>query len=145
MHLLLVGISHKTAPVELRERLDFQVRGVDRALQSLAARGSTREAVVLSTCNRAEVYVACDDIAATRTDLVSFVSEFHAIDRPTVVPHVYDVAGLDAARVVPMWVIFSRRGLWRVGVESVEHAIEDLLAADLALSPKYGGTVPLVP
>ena len=98
MHLLLVGISHKTAPVELRERLDFQVRGVDRALQSLAARGSTQEAVVLSTCNRAEMYVACDDLAATRTDLVSFVSEFHAIDRPTVAPHVYDVAGLDAAR-----------------------------------------------
>ena len=98
MHLLLVGISHKTAPVELRERLDFQVRGVDRALQSLAARGSTREAVVLSTCNRAEVYVACDDVAATRIDLVSFVSEFHAIDLPMVAPHVYDVAGLDAAR-----------------------------------------------
>ena len=88
MHLLLVGISHKTAPVELRERLDFQVRGVDRALQSLAARGSTREAVVLSTCNRAEVYVACDDVAATRLDLVSFVSEFHAIDLPMVAPHV---------------------------------------------------------
>jgi glutamyl-tRNA reductase len=98
MHLLLVGISHKTAPVELRERLDFHVRGVERALQSLAARGSTREAVVLSTCNRAEMYVACDDVAATRTDLVSFVSEFHAIDRPVVAPHVYDVAGLDAAR-----------------------------------------------
>jgi glutamyl-tRNA reductase len=98
MHLLLVGISHKTAPVELRERLDFQVRGVDRALQSLAARGSTREAVVLSTCNRAELYVACDDVVATRTDLVSFVSEFHAIDRPVVAPHVYDVTGLDAAR-----------------------------------------------
>ena len=78
MHLLLVGISHKTAPVELRERLDFQVRGVDRALQSLAARGSTQEAVVLSTCNRAEMYVACDDVAATRTDLVSFVSEFRS-------------------------------------------------------------------
>jgi glutamyl-tRNA reductase len=44
------------------------------------------------------MYVACDDVAATRTDLVSFVSEFHAIDRPTVAPHVYDVAGLDAAR-----------------------------------------------
>ena len=81
MHLLLVGISHQTAPVELRERLDFQVRGVDRALRALAARGSTREAVVLSTCNRAEMYVACDDVAATRADLVSFVSEFHGVDR----------------------------------------------------------------
>src|ERR1700674_1201393 len=98
MHLLLVGISHKTAPVELRERLDFQVRGVDRALQALAARGSTREAVVLSTCNRAELYVACDDLTATLADLVSFVSEFNAIDPPAVAPHVYDVADLDAAR-----------------------------------------------
>jgi glutamyl-tRNA reductase len=98
MHLLLVGISHKTAPVELRERLDFQVRGIDRALQALAARGSTREAVVLSTCNRAEVYVACDDVPATLTDLVSFVSEFNAIDQPAVAPHLYDVADLEAAR-----------------------------------------------
>ena len=64
MHLLLVGISHRTAPVELRERVDFQARGVADALGALAARGSTREAVVLSTCNRAELYVACDEALA---------------------------------------------------------------------------------
>ncbi len=98
MHLLLVGISHKTATVELRERLDFQVRGVDHALRTLATRGSTREAVVLSTCNRAEVYVACDDVLATRTDLLNFLSEFNAVDRSVVAPHVYDAADLAAAR-----------------------------------------------
>jgi glutamyl-tRNA reductase len=98
MHLLLVGISHKTAPVELRERLDFQVRGVDRALQTLATRGSTREAVVLSTCNRAELYVACDDLPATRADMVTFLSEFNGVDRSVVAPHLYDVSDLDAAR-----------------------------------------------
>jgi len=54
MHLLLVGISHRTAPVELRERIDLQARGIAEALQSLASRGSTRAAVVVSTCNRAE-------------------------------------------------------------------------------------------
>ena len=37
MQLLLVGVSHRTAPVELRERLDFSTRGVDRALTALAA------------------------------------------------------------------------------------------------------------
>ena len=98
MHLLLIGLSHKTAPVELRERVDFHARGVGEALASLARRGSTREAVVLSTCNRAELYVACDEIAAARTDLVDFVGEFNGVDHPSIVPHVYDVADLDAAR-----------------------------------------------
>src|SRR5439155_108966 len=84
--------------VDLRERLDFQVHGIERALEALAARGSTREAVVLSTCNRAELYVACDDVAATRADLVNFVGEFNGVDRTAVMPHVYDVADLDAAR-----------------------------------------------
>jgi glutamyl-tRNA reductase len=98
MHLLLIGISHKTAPVELRERVDFHVRGINHALEALATRGSTREAVVLSTCNRAELYVACDDITVTRADVVDFVGEFHGIERLVVAPHVYDVADLDAAR-----------------------------------------------
>jgi len=98
MHLLLIGISHKTAPVELRERVDFQVRGINHALEALATRGSTREAVVLSMCNRAELYVACDDITVARADVVDFVGEFHGVERLVVAPHVYDVADLEAAR-----------------------------------------------
>jgi len=98
MNLLLVGISHRTAPVDLRERVDFQVRGVTDALRSVAGRGSTREAVVVSTCNRAEVYVACDDAAATRVDLVAFLSEFHGVQTSDLAPHLYDIHGLDAAR-----------------------------------------------
>ena len=98
MRLLLVGISHRTAPVELRERLDFQARGVDVALQALSACGSAREAAVLSTCNRAELYIACDELGPARTDLVSFVSDFHGIDRATVAPHIYDLSDLEAAR-----------------------------------------------
>jgi glutamyl-tRNA reductase len=98
MHLLLVGLSHRTAPVEVRERVDFQARGVAEALGVLASRGSTREAVVLSTCNRAELYVACDEVAATRDDLVGFVGDFHGIARADLAPHVYDVSDLDAAR-----------------------------------------------
>jgi glutamyl-tRNA reductase len=98
MHLLLLGISHRTAPVEVRERVDFQARGLDQALRSLATRGSTREAVVLSTCNRAEIYAACEDIDATRADLSRFVAEFHGIDHAVLSPHLYDVADVEAAR-----------------------------------------------
>jgi glutamyl-tRNA reductase len=98
VQLLLVGISHRTAPVELRERVDFQARGVRDALRALAQRGSAREAVVVSTCNRAELYVACDEVAATRQDLVHFVSDFNGVTAAEITPHVYDVTDLDVAR-----------------------------------------------
>ena len=98
MHLLLVGISHRTAPVELRERIDFQTRGVDLALRALAERGAAREAVILSTCNRAEIYAACDEVHGARTELARFVADFHAVDQNSLTPHVYDAADLDAAR-----------------------------------------------
>jgi glutamyl-tRNA reductase len=97
MHLLLIGLSHRTAPVELRERVDFQGR-LEPALRALAARGSALEAVVVSTCNRAEVYAACDDVAAARADLAAFVGDFHGLDRSAVAPHVYDLTDLEAAR-----------------------------------------------
>ena len=100
MRLLLVGISHKTAPIELRERVDFQARGLEFALRALAARkpGNAGEIAVLSTCNRAELYTACEDVAAAKAELVSFVGAFHDVDAATITPHIYDVTDLDAAR-----------------------------------------------
>lgn len=98
MHLLLVGISHRTAPVDVRERLDFQARGVDAALRALTARASVQEAVVLSTCNRAEVYAACEATHDARQDIVSFVSDFHELEVSEILPHVYERTDLDVAR-----------------------------------------------
>jgi glutamyl-tRNA reductase len=98
MHLLLVGLSHKTAPIELRERVDFQARGLDRAVQELARSRATREAVVLSTCNRAEVYAACDDLTRSRADVVTFMSAYHGVQHTDISPHVYDVADIQVAR-----------------------------------------------
>ena len=96
--MLLVGVSHRTAPVELRERVDFQARGLQGALRALADRGSAYEAVVVSTCNRAELYVACEETEPTRQDLVRFLSDYNDLPASDVAPHVYDVTDLDAAR-----------------------------------------------
>ena len=98
MHLLLVGISHRTAPVDLRERVDFHARGLDRALKTLASREGIDEAVVLSTCNRAEVYAVCQEPDRVRADLVHFISEFHDLAHGDVAPHAYDRIDLDVAR-----------------------------------------------
>ena len=97
MHILVVGLSHRTAPVALRERVDFQGR-IEAALRALAARGSTHEAAVLSTCNRAELYAVSDDVARCRGDLGAFMSDFHAVDRGELAPHLYDLADADSAR-----------------------------------------------
>lgn len=98
MKLLLIGISHRTAPVELRERVDFNVRGIGEALSTLTDRGSVREAVIVSTCNRAEIYAACDDATAARNDVVRFISEFTDVPAGDVAPHIQNLADVDAAR-----------------------------------------------
>ena len=81
MHLVLVGISHRTAPVELRERIDFQARGLEVSLRALAQRAAVREAVVLSTCNRAELYGVSDDPNQGGSAFVDFITDFHKVDR----------------------------------------------------------------
>jgi glutamyl-tRNA reductase len=90
MHLFLLGVSHRTAPVDLRERLDFAARGLDAALAALAARPASSEAVVLSTCNRSEIYVACGEVPAAQADLLGFLAEYHGLDAETVTPHLYE-------------------------------------------------------
>src|SRR5689334_8699520 len=98
MQLLLIGLSHRTAPVEVRERVDFAARGLRGALDTLARRGSAAEAVVVSTCNRAEIYAAAENIEAARGDLTAFVGDFHGVAPADVAPHLYHVVGIDAAR-----------------------------------------------
>jgi glutamyl-tRNA reductase len=56
MALTLVGINHRTAPLDIRERVAFRTPEIPAALESLRADGAAREAVILSTCNRTEVY-----------------------------------------------------------------------------------------
>ena len=90
MHVFLLGVSHQTAPIDVREQLDFSSRDVGAAVEALAARYSAGEAVVLSTCNRSEIYVASDDPARARagTDRVPRQLPQPAAPRPSK-PHVF--------------------------------------------------------
>jgi glutamyl-tRNA reductase len=97
MRLLAVGISHHTASVELRESVDFTRRGLDAALAAFAAGGVSPEAVVVSTCNRAEIYAVADSDAAA--DAVRrFFSDYHGVDAAALAPHFYVHRGADVAR-----------------------------------------------
>lgn len=98
MHVFLLGVSHKTAPVELRERLDFSSRDVGTAVQALAARSAATEAVLLSTCNRSEVYVVSDDPLRARADIIQFLCSYHDLPAEAFVPHVFERSDGDATR-----------------------------------------------
>ncbi|HKE86868.1 MAG TPA: glutamyl-tRNA reductase [Vicinamibacterales bacterium] len=98
MHLILLGVSHKTAPVDLRERLDFSSRDLGAAVEVLATRPSTAESVVLSTCNRSEIYVASDDPFRAREDVTAFLSEYHGLELDVFMPHVFAHSDEAAAR-----------------------------------------------
>ena len=89
VHLFLLGVSHRTAPVDLRERLDFSSRDVGAAVEALATRSSAAESVVLSTCNRSEIYVASTEPARAREEMIAFLSDYHQLPRDAFLPHLF--------------------------------------------------------
>jgi glutamyl-tRNA reductase len=94
MEIVLVGLNHRTAPVEVRERVSFTAEQARRAAEELRARGILEETLVLSTCNRSEVYgVPPESSHECAPGLSSFLSEFHSV-RPDVLSgslyHNYD-------------------------------------------------------
>ena len=97
MRLFAVGLSHRTAPIDLREKVDFAHAGVRAALTGLAERRIAREIAVLSTCNRAEVYVAAESEGAL-DDLARFFADYHGVSLDQLRQHLYVHSGADAAR-----------------------------------------------
>src|SRR5215471_3279486 len=84
MEIVLVGLNHRTAPVELRERVSFTAEQARRAADELRSRGLMEEMLVLSTCNRSEIYGVPPETSHEVAPLLSsFLSEFHSI-RPDV-------------------------------------------------------------
>jgi glutamyl-tRNA reductase len=80
MEIVLVGLNHRTAPVEVRERVSFTNEQAQRAAEQLRDRGILEETLVLSTCNRSEVYgVPPESSHECAEGLSSFLSEFHAV------------------------------------------------------------------
>ena len=96
MQLALVGLSHKTAPVEIRERLAFSNDALRSALTSLVDRRRVNEAMILSTCNRVEVVAESPDDRLIR----DFICEFHQISHDSVSTHLYSYRNVEAIRHV---------------------------------------------
>ncbi len=96
MHLVVVGISHKTAPLELRERFALTRDEAARLGRGLLDSDAVAEAVVLSTCNRTELYLFADDTSAAERLAVGRLAALGGVDAAELRAAVYSARG-DAA------------------------------------------------
>jgi glutamyl-tRNA reductase len=88
MALLSLGLNHKTAPVDIRERVTFGPDIIVGALRNLSERPGVEECAILSTCNRTEVYCALS--SGGRQEVSNWISEFHGLEVETISTFLYD-------------------------------------------------------
>jgi glutamyl-tRNA reductase len=96
--LLALGISHKTAPVALRERLAFSEREAGEFAGVATATAEVREAVVISTCNRTEVYLVVGDPVRAESDVLGLLASRAEIRPTELAEAIYSPRNCDAAR-----------------------------------------------
>jgi glutamyl-tRNA reductase len=89
MHIIVVGINHKTAPVEIRERLTFDPSQLGDAMKKLKDKKSILENVILSTCNRTEIYAVVDQLHTGRYYIKEFLSEWFQLEQPEFSPFLF--------------------------------------------------------
>lgn len=87
MSILAIGINHTTATVDVREKVAFQPEQLEHALQSLVQQGRVSESVIVSTCNRTELY--CHTKDADIEHILNWLATFHAIPAERIAQHIY--------------------------------------------------------
>jgi glutamyl-tRNA reductase len=101
MNLVLLGINHNTAPIEVRERLAIPAGRLADATRTLLHQPGIREGLILSTCNRVEIVTLQDETSATennKADLLRFLHEYFSVAPQTIQPHLYEFREREAVR-----------------------------------------------
>lgn len=93
MSLTIVGLNHQTAPVSVREQLAFPAVTLPQALLSLSIYPDIHECMILSTCNRTELY--CSGSAA---QLIQWLAQYHHVDQADIMPYLYQMHDKQAVK-----------------------------------------------
>lgn len=89
MHILVVGLNYKTAPVEIRERLTFSETELVDAIKKLNTKKSILENIILSTCNRTEIYAVVDQLHTGRYYIKEFLAEWFGLEQAEFSPFLF--------------------------------------------------------
>ena len=137
--ILLVGLSHKSAPLEVRESVSFRSSQILEALPVL--REELGEAVILSTCNRSEIYTVTDNPAQAAEGIQRFVAEYHDLSSDSIAPHLYIRTGQDAVK--HLFRVSSGLDSLIVGESQILGQVRDALSASNKVKAVNSATVRL--
>lgn len=137
MGIVVVGLNHKTAPVDVRERLSFPEATIPEALGKLMSYEGLKESIIISTCNRVEIYASVQESAGGAAIIKRFISEYHGL-----APDVLDKSlyiHTDAPGTRHVFRVASSLDSLVVGEPQILGQLKD--AFDLALKAKTTSTV----
>jgi glutamyl-tRNA reductase len=135
MELIVIGLNHRTAPIDVRERLAFTEASLREALCQANALSSLKETMILSTCNRVELYGAARNTEQAILDLKTFLSEYHRLPLKVFERNLYIYAGEEA--VTHIFRVASSLDSMVVGEPQILGQIKD--AYELAAGAKTSG------
>lgn len=126
MSIVVIGVNHRTAPIELLERVALSGPELGKAISGLVSRANIREAAVLSTCNRTEVFAVAERFHGAYADIRDFFCELGALQPDELHPHLYSqhddaavmhlfdvAAGLESAVLGESEILGQVRGAWK--------------------------------
>jgi glutamyl-tRNA reductase len=129
MSIVVIGVNHRTSPVELLEKVVIPGESMPKALHSLIVRDDIREAVVLSTCNRTEVYAVAERFHSVYADIRDFLCRESGLPADEISPHLYSqhddnaivhlfevASGLDSAVLGETEIVGQVRDAWETAM-----------------------------
>ncbi|HSB45502.1 MAG TPA: glutamyl-tRNA reductase [Nitrospira sp.] len=138
MHIVVVGLSHKTAPVEIREKLAIPESRIGEALTRLCSYSGVKEGMLLSTCNRVEVYAVVEDLESGYSRIQEFLADAHlSLSSEQLTPHLYWQSG-DRA-ILHLFRVASSLDSMVVGESQILGQLKD--AFEMALTHKTTGLI----
>ncbi len=135
MNFLVVGLNHKTAPIEVREKVAFDGPKLQEAMDILNNSSTVKESIVLSTCNRVEIYAGVHNPETGEEGIKEFISKFHDVPRDLLDKSLYIHKGNEAIR--HMYRVASSLDSMVVGEPQILGQLKD--AYDAALKNKSTG------
>ncbi|MFH1287303.1 MAG: glutamyl-tRNA reductase [bacterium] len=137
MEIIVLGLNHKTSPVDLREKFSFSEGKINESLLALREYPEIRENIILSTCNRVEIYALVGEVEAGIKSIEEFLSRIKEIEVGQFRPHIYILKGEDAVK--HLFRVVSSLDSMIVGEPQILGQVKD--AFDCALNEETNGIV----